>query len=95
MSAPATRIARHYWISGCVQGVGYRAFAVRVGQELGVKGYARNLDDGRVEVYATGTQGQLDELAGRLHQGPRWADVRGVQEQEAAVVKYGGFQIKH
>lgn len=88
-------IARQYWISGRVQGVGYRAFAVRVAQELGVTGWARNLDDGRVEVFAVGTQKQLDELAGRLHQGPRWASVRGVEEAEAAVVKYGGFQIKH
>lgn len=95
MSANSAVQARHFWISGRVQGVGYRAFAVRAARQTGVHGYARNSSDGRVEVYATGTSPQLDELAGLLRQGPRWADVRGVECQEAAVVKYGGFQIKY
>jgi acylphosphatase len=87
-------IGKRFWVSGRVQGVGYRAFAVRVAEEIGVRGYAENLDDGRVEVYACGSARQLDELAGRLRQGPRWADVRGVEVQEAAVVRYGGFHIR-
>jgi acylphosphatase len=62
--------------------------------ELGLKGYARNLDDGRVEVYAVGTTDQLSKLAGLLRVGPRWADVRGVDEQEAAVQSLGEFQIR-
>ena len=36
---------------------------------------------------------KLSELSGKLHHGPRWADVRGVEEQEAAVEKHGGFHI--
>jgi acylphosphatase len=55
----------------------------------------RNLDDGNVEVYAAGTAEQLSELAAALHRGPRWADVRGVEEQEAAVQQYASFEIKH
>lgn len=49
--------------------------------ELGLRGYCRN----RVEVYAIGAADKRSEFAGRLHCGPRWADVRGVEEQEAAV----------
>lgn len=90
-----TTQARHFRVSGRVQGVGYRAFAVRAAAGTGVRGYVRNLSDGRVEVYAIGTSAQLDELAGLLRQGPRWAGVRGVECQEAAVVKYEGFQIKY
>jgi len=59
----------------------------------GLTGYTRNLDDGRVEVYAAGPEDRLSELAGKLHHGPRWADVRGVEEQEAAVEKHGSFLI--
>lgn len=59
---------------------------------LGVSGYARNLDDGRVEVYASGTKEQLDDFAGRLRQGPRWADVRGFEEQEAALERRNSFE---
>ena len=62
--------------------------------ELGLTGYARNLDDGRVEVYAAGPPEQLAELSGYLRKGPRWAEVRGVDEQEAPVLKYWGFHIE-
>jgi acylphosphatase len=75
--------ARRWFIHGRVQGVGFRYFAQREAEELGLTGYVRNLDDGRVEVYAMGPETKLSELAGRLHQGPRWADVRGVEEQAA------------
>lgn len=86
--------ARHWWVRGRVQGVGYRNFAQKAGAGLGLTGYARNLDDGRVEVYAVGSEDKLSQLAGMLHKGPMWADVRGVDEQEAAVQYYGSFRIE-
>jgi acylphosphatase len=88
-----TADARRWFISGRVQGVGYRYFAQRAASALGLSGYARNLDDGRVEVYAVGPVKKLDELAGALRQGPRWSDVRGVEEQEAEIRDYGSFVI--
>jgi acylphosphatase len=81
-------------VRGTVQGVGYRWFVERAAVELGLAGYVRNLDDGRVEVYAVGPAQQLSELAGLLRKGPRWSDVRGVDEQEAAVEKRSSFQIE-
>ena len=45
-----SHLARKFYISGQVQGVGYRYFAQRAARELGLRGWARNLDDGRVEV---------------------------------------------
>jgi acylphosphatase len=88
-------LARRYFIRGDVQGVGYRYFAERAANEIGVTGYVRNLSDGRVEVYAAGSEEQLARLAGRLRQGPRFADVRGVDEQEAALERHSSFHIKH
>ena len=85
--------AKRWFIRGRVQGVGYRYFAQRAAVELGLTGYTRNLDDGRVEVYAAGPAAKLSQLAGMLHRGPRWSDVRGVEEQEAAVQEYGTFRI--
>jgi len=85
--------ARRWLVRGRVQGVGYRYFAQRAAVELGLTGYARNLDDGRVEVYAVGPVSKLSEMAGRLYRGPQWSDVRGVEEQEAAVQLYGSFRI--
>jgi acylphosphatase len=77
-----------------VQGVGFRYFAQRAAAGLGLTGYARNLDDGRVEVYAAGPEEKLSQLGGMIYRGPRWADVRGVEEQEAAVHQYGGFHVE-
>ncbi len=84
--------ARRWIVRGRVQGVGFRYFAQKTADLLGLGGYARNLDDGSVEVYAAGPRDKLDELAGRLRQGPRWADVRGVDEQEAAVERRSSFE---
>ena len=85
--------ARRWYVRGHVQGVGYRYFAQKSAQSLGLSGYARNLDDGRVEVYAAGPPEKLAELTPLLHRGPRWADVRGVEEMEAAVEKFAAFHI--
>ena len=88
------RAARQYLISGAVQGVGYRAFAERCAREMGVTGWARNLDDGRVEVLANGTAAQLNEFEARLRRGPRWAEVRAVEISEAAPFSAAGFHIR-
>ncbi len=80
-----------------VQGVGYRFFAQRVAESLGVAGYVKNLRDGRVEVYAIGTPEQLGELRGELERGPRHASVSGVSEEDAEVLSRwaDGFTIAH
>ena len=85
--------ARRWFVRGRVQGVGYRYFAQRAAEQLNLTGYARNLDDGRVEVYAAGPADKLSEFAGMLHAGTRWSDVRGVEEQEAPVQRTGMFRI--
>lgn len=90
----ARRDARRWFVRGRVQGVGYRYFAQLAAESLGLSGYARNLDDGRVEVYAVGPAKKLSELAGMLYQGPHWSDVRGVDEEQAAVHEYGSFHIE-
>jgi acylphosphatase len=92
--AHQTTTARRWLVRGRVQGVGYRYFAQRAALGLGLTGYARTLDDGRVEVYAAGPVDKLSELAGLLHRGPRWSDVRGVEESEEAVHDHGSFRIE-
>ena len=80
-----------------VQGVGYRYFAIRIAERLGVTGFVKNLGDGRVEVYAIGTDAQLDSLRAELARGPRAASVSAVDEEEAAVEsRYASrFEIEH
>ena len=92
---PRGACCKRYFVRGRVQGVGFRYFVERAAEELGIDGYTRNLDDGRVEVYAIGPPDKLSELAGRLWKGPRWSEVRGVEEQEAPMLQLIGFQIRH
>jgi acylphosphatase len=94
---PQTRESRRYFVSGMVQGVGYRYFAMRVAQRLGLGGYARNLPDGRVEVYAVGSVPKLGEFRAELERGPQGASVLSVAEEEASLKpKFErGFSIEH
>jgi len=57
-----TRSRIHAIFSGEVQGVGFRYHARNIAEELGVSGWVRNLDDGRVELVAEGKSESLDEL---------------------------------
>ncbi|MDU3076405.1 MAG: acylphosphatase, partial [Mixta calida] len=50
------------WVYGRVQGVGFRYSTQAQAQQLGLTGYARNLDDGSVEVLACGDNAQLEQL---------------------------------
>jgi acylphosphatase len=86
--------ARLYWVRGRVQGVGFRWFVERVARELDLTGYVKNLDDGRVEVYAVGPPGKLAELESRLWKGPAYSDVRGVDAKEAPVRETKSFRIE-
>ena len=77
--------ARRYFVSGLVQGVGYRYFTQDAADRLRLAGYVRNLRDGRVEVYAIGTEDQFLRLLASLRKGPRGAMVHGVAEEPAAL----------
>ena len=83
--------ARRFFVSGRVQGVGYRFFAQNAAEQLGVSGYAKNLADGRVEVYAIADPKVLDVLGRELRRGPRFALVERVEEQNAEIdPRYAG-----
>ena len=75
--------AKRYFVSGMVQGVGFRYFAQRAAEKLQVSGFVRNLPDGRVEVFAMGTPRQHSELRAILERGPRLSSVSEVQEELA------------
>ena len=77
--------ARRYFVSGIVQGVGFRYFVQSIAERLGLNGYTRNLRDGRVEVYAIGTPEQLGKLRTALERGPAGASVSEVAEEPATI----------
>jgi acylphosphatase len=82
-------IARRCYVSGRVQGVFYRASARQRAQELGCRGYAHNLPDGRVEVLAVGEPDAVHALVAWLRQGPPAAHVTDVKCAEVPLADLG------
>jgi len=72
--------AARFLVHGRVQGVGFRWFVLREAERLGVRGVARNLPDGAVEVIAEGTEQALKALERVVRRGPAMARVEGVEK---------------
>jgi acylphosphatase len=70
-------------VDGMVQGVGFRYAAIRQARALGLTGFVRNLDDGRVEVMAEGEEASLERLEAWLRHGPSGAHVRSLESRYA------------
>ena len=89
-------IAR-FLVSGHVQGVFFRASTRDTAQALGLAGYARNLDDGRVEVVAQGSEDAIEALRAWLHDGPPQARVDQVERASGTpddVPAEGAFLVR-
>jgi len=75
-------ICRRSFVSGRVQGVFYRATCVRMAGSMGIRGFARNLDDGRVEVLACGEAAAVEAFIAWLWKGSAASKVTAVETQE-------------
>jgi acylphosphatase len=71
----------HAVVRGSVQGVGFRYFIQRKAQELGLRGWVRNNDDGTVELVAEGSRSELERLRMAAEEGPRMARVQHLEVQ--------------
>lgn len=88
-------VRRRLLLSGTVQGVGFRYWAVREAQAYAVSGYVRNLPDGRVEIVLEGPSEEVARLAGVLGEGPRYGHVDRVETvEERPHGEPSGFQVK-
>jgi len=73
-------VARKFIISGLVQGVGYRFFAQRAAARYQVRGYVKNLADGRVEALAQGSEKSVENFKHDLTAGPSFSNVEHIEE---------------
>lgn len=74
------KVARKFIISGLVQGVGYRFFTQRAAARHQVRGYVKNLTDGRVEVFVEGSEKAVEEIKHDLTAGPTFSNVEHLEE---------------
>lgn len=81
-------------VAGHVQGVGFRYFTQQKALAMGIKGYAKNLNDGRVEVLACGDEETLNRFINWLSEGPRSATVECLMAEEVPFCELGEFEIR-
>ena len=71
-------VRAHLYISGIVQGVGYRWSCSREAASRGLQGWVRNLPDGRVEALFQGPKGDVEGMIGWCYRGPSGARVSNI-----------------
>ena len=90
-------VIRHFFVTGKVQGVFFRQSACNQAERLGIRGSARNLPDGSVEIWAQGSAAAVDALHQWLKRGPAQARVDHVRESQAGEIGAseipGGFEV--
>jgi len=90
------KVRKHIFISGRVQGVGFRAFTRQNAQQLGVNGWVKNLYDGRVEAVLEGNKSSVNKLEKKLSKGPSFANVDDITVQnENYQGDFSTFSIKY
>ena len=85
-------VRKHIYVSGRVQGVGFRYTACYLARELGITGWVRNLYDGRVKMEIQGTEEQMNHLFRRLQSG-RFISITDCEIKRIPVVKEHGFSV--
>lgn len=86
---------RHIYVTGTVQGVGFRAAVKRHAQLFNIKGYAKNLSDGRVEICAQGTPDQINEFVHRIQTHSALASISHIETKLNPIQEYfSSFEIR-
>lgn len=85
----------HVFISGSVQGVGYRQFVTSQAKNLGLTGWVRNTEDGGVEAVFQGKEAMIDVIIEQCKKGPFLAEVEHIGfEWEEVELQIKDFHIK-
>ena len=92
------KIKVHLFIFGRVQGVFFRQFIQKRAEELGLVGWVKNLDDGRVEVVIEGDKEKIDKILVHLREGPLLAKVKNIYSVKSArggAKQFNGVKINY
>ena len=90
------KIRIHAFVSGLVQGISYRYYTKQFADKLGLKGWVKNLPDGRVEVIAEGNEKEINEMIKFLENGPEDAKILDLEiKKEEYKGEFKHFDIIH
>lgn len=85
----------HIYVEGVVQGVGFRWYTQRIGRTLGIKGWVKNLSDGRVEIMAEGEETKLLDFIKNLKEGYLGRNIRKIETfEEKYIGEFEDFEIR-
>jgi len=90
------KIRKHVFVSGRVQGVGFRASSRNKAQSLNIKGWVKNLYDGRVEAVIEGEPEAVKQMVSFFKKGPRMANVTDYEiNDETPKNNFSTFSVKY
>ena len=83
----------HVYILGFVQGIGFRQFIKSKAREVDIKGWVKNLPDGRVEAMFAGNSSNIEKMVDFCRKGPFLAEVKSLEIEEIPDQKFESFDI--
>ncbi|MDE1848934.1 MAG: acylphosphatase [Nanoarchaeota archaeon] len=83
------------YIKGVVQGVFFRSFIKENAERLDIRGFTRNLEDGRVEVFAEGDPEKVNEMIELCRKGPKYSQIQDVEIIPEKFQDLRGFKVLH
>ncbi|MAG11008.1 acylphosphatase [Candidatus Pacearchaeota archaeon] len=83
------------YITGIVQGVFFRLFVKQSAEKLDVRGFVRNLEDGRVEAFLEGDADKVNQMIEICKKGPRHAQIRDVKIKLETFQDFRNFKVLH
>lgn len=83
------------YIDGTVQGVFFRNFVKENAERHNVKGFVRNLEDGRVEIFAEGDSEDVNKMVEVCRKGPKHAMIKKVTEKPESFQGFKTFKVLH
>ena len=83
------------YINGTVQGVFFRMFVKENAERYNVKGFVRNLEDGRIEVFLEGNVNEVNKMIELCKKGPKHAQIRNVEIKPERFQDFKVFKVLH
>lgn len=83
------------YISGIVQGIFFRNFVKENAERYNVKGFVRNLEDGRIEVFLEGDGDNVNKMIEICKIGPKHCQIKNVEEKEERFQDFKNFKVLH
>jgi acylphosphatase len=87
-------VQKHIFISGRVQGVGFRAFTRKEASTRGIRGWVKNLADGRVEIKIQGEREKIKDMIRRIKEGPSFARVDDIEVIDEEIENFDRFEVR-